>query len=95
MLVNVINIRNVNKTLNFLAPLRGTGFQINNIKLINFIKNYSFNFKKIYENFKDNKYKIIKDHKCSKMGIYLLFNKINSEFYIGSSINIESRVKII
>ena len=35
----------------------------------------------------------MRDHKYNKVGIYLLFNKINNEFYIGSSINLPGRIR--
>jgi group I intron endonuclease len=45
-----------------------------------------------YDNFKDSKSKIIKEQN-QKTGIYCIINKINDHFYIGSSINLASRMK--
>jgi group I intron endonuclease len=42
---------------------------------------------------KKDRYNIIKDHKHNKSGIYILYNKINDHFYVGSSINIGGRMK--
>jgi|SRR5215471_3080045 len=63
----------------------------NNEILLNFCKNY--NFVKLYENFKLDRFKIIKDHKGNISGIYMLYNKTNNCFYIGSSINIAGRMR--
>nr|YP_007507073.1 intronic ORF at intron 8 of cox1 [Ceratocystis cacaofunesta]YP_009704212.1 GIY endonuclease [Ceratocystis fimbriata]YP_009710364.1 GIY endonuclease [Ceratocystis albifundus]AFO38125.1 intronic ORF at intron 8 of cox1 [Ceratocystis cacaofunesta]QEN73775.1 GIY endonuclease [Ceratocystis fimbriata]QFX74866.1 GIY endonuclease [Ceratocystis albifundus] len=46
----------------------------------------------IYDNFKDNRSKILKEQK-DKSGIYCLINKINNHSYIGSSVNLASRMK--
>jgi group I intron endonuclease len=35
----------------------------------------------------------MRDHKYIKVGIYLLYNKINDNFYVGSSIDIAGRMK--
>jgi group I intron endonuclease len=42
---------------------------------------------------KKDRYNIIKDHKYNKSGIYILYNKINDHYYVGSSINIGGRMK--
>lgn len=47
----------------------------------------------LYECLKKNKSDIIKDHKVKKSGIYLLYNKVNNHFYVGSTINIAGRMK--
>jgi len=52
-----------------------------------------YNFSKVYENFKEDRFNIIKEHRYNKSGIYLLFNKINSRYYIGSSSNIAGRMR--
>ena len=59
--------------------------------MLNFCKNY--NFVKVYDNFKEDRFRVIKDHKGKISGIYILYNKINNSFYIGSSINIAGRMK--
>ena len=51
-----------------------------------------FNPTKVYNNFKNDRYKIIKENK-NKKGIYLLVNLINGNFYIGSSINLSNRMQ--
>lgn len=53
----------------------------------------TYNFVKIYLYFNKNKTDILKDHKPKKSGIYMLYNRINNHFYIGSSINISGRMK--
>jgi hypothetical protein len=52
------------------------------------------NFKpvKMYKNFKNDRQDLIKEQK-DKAGVYLLLNLINAEIYIGSSINISSRMR--
>ena len=51
-----------------------------------------FNPTKVYNNFKNDRSKIIKENK-NKKGIYLLVNLINGNFYIGSSINLSNRMQ--
>lgn len=46
----------------------------------------------LYENFKANRAQILKDQK-DKSGVYCLINKINGHSYVGSSINLASRMK--
>ena|ERR1700719_4101819 len=80
---NIVNI--------FLYSKNNTLLSKQSNILINFKNKY--NFLRVYENFKDDRFNIVKDHKKNKVGIYLLFNKINNHFYIGSSINIRGRMK--
>lgn len=47
----------------------------------------------VYDNFKEDRVKILKEQK-DKSGIYCLINKINGHSYVGSSINLASRMKI-
>nr|AAC72267.1 COI i4 protein [Cyclocybe aegerita] len=47
---------------------------------------------KTYDNFKENKLDILKEQK-DKSGVYCLINKINGNAYVGSSINLASRMK--
>nr|YP_009307016.1 orf322 [Tolypocladium ophioglossoides]AOR52829.1 orf322 [Tolypocladium ophioglossoides] len=47
---------------------------------------------KTYKNFKENRLDILKEQK-DKSGVYCLINKINGNSYIGSSINLASRMK--
>jgi group I intron endonuclease len=47
---------------------------------------------KIYKNFKEDKAIILKEQK-DKSGVYCLVNNINGHVYIGSSINLASRMK--
>lgn len=47
---------------------------------------------KIYKNFKQDRSDILKEQK-DKVGVYCLVNNINGHSYIGSSINIASRMK--
>src|ERR1700722_14274858 len=61
-----------------------TCFLIGQVKLINPIK--------VYSNFKEERLQLIKDHK-NKAGIYCLVNLINGHTYIGSSINIQVRMR--
>lgn len=61
-----------------------TCFLIGQVKLINPIK--------VYSNFKEERLQLIKDHK-NKAGIYCLVNLINGITYIGSSINIQVRLR--
>ncbi|KIH86266.1 GIY COI i14 grp IB protein (mitochondrion) [Sporothrix brasiliensis 5110] len=67
----------------------------------NFIRSYSSDNKDnintlipviIYNNFKEDRSKILKEQK-DKSGIYCLINNINSHSYVGSSINLASRMK--
>lgn len=46
----------------------------------------------IYNNFKEDRNSILKEQK-GQPGVYCLINKINNHFYIGSSINLASRMK--
>ena len=55
-----------------------------------------FNPTKVYNNFKNDRSKIIKpqwEKIKTKKGIYLLVNLINGNFYIGSSINLSNRMQ--
>ena len=47
---------------------------------------------KVYDNFKENRVKIIKEEK-NRSGVYCLVNKVNGHLYIGSSINLASRTR--
>nr|AFD95922.1 intron-encoded GIY-YIG endonuclease [Talaromyces stipitatus] len=47
---------------------------------------------KVYTNLKENKADILKEQK-DKSGVYCLINKVNGHTYIGSSINLASRMK--
>nr|QXM15403.1 GIY endonuclease [Leucoagaricus naucinus] len=47
---------------------------------------------KIYSNFKENRLDIIKEEK-NKKGVYCLVNKINGNIYIGSSVNLQVRMR--
>lgn len=47
---------------------------------------------KLYDNFKENRFNILKEQK-NKSGIYCLINNINGNSYIGSSINLSSRMR--
>lgn len=47
---------------------------------------------KIYENFKENRLNILKEQK-DKSGVYCFINKINGNAYVGSSINLASRMR--
>ncbi|RYE15219.1 MAG: hypothetical protein EOP34_04070 [Rickettsiales bacterium] len=59
----------------------------------NFIRNYStINHLTVYDNFKEKKSFILKQEK-EKSGVYLLINKVNGHCYVGSSINLASRMK--
>ena len=66
-----------------------------------FIRNYSSNNEDnintliptiIYNNFKEDRSKILIEQK-DKSGIYCLINNVNSHSYVGSSINLASRMK--
>lgn len=48
--------------------------------------------KKVYTNFKDNRLQILKDLK-NKTGVYCLVNLINGHTYIGSSVNLATRMR--
>lgn len=47
---------------------------------------------KTYENFKENRLDILKEQK-DKSGVYCLINKINGNAYVGSSVNLASRMR--
>ena len=47
---------------------------------------------RVYDNFKEERGKILKEQK-DKSGVYCLINKINGHSYIGSSINLASRMR--
>lgn len=47
---------------------------------------------KIYNNFKENRVNILKEEKV-KSGVYCLINKVNGHSYVGSSINLASRMR--
>jgi group I intron endonuclease len=42
---------------------------------------------------KKDKKDILKDHEVKQGGVYLLFNKLNNHFYVGSTISIKGRMK--
>jgi group I intron endonuclease len=46
----------------------------------------------VYDNFKEDRVHILKEQK-DKSGVYCLINKINGHSYVGSSINLASRMK--
>ena len=50
------------------------------------------NYLKSYDNFKNDKSQILREQK-DKSGIYLLFNNLNGNSYVGSSMNLSSRMK--
>jgi predicted GIY-YIG superfamily endonuclease len=47
---------------------------------------------KVYNNFKGDRLQLIKDQQ-NKVGVYCLVNLINGHIYIGSSINLASRMR--
>ena len=47
---------------------------------------------KVYDNFKENRLQLLKDQK-DRIGVYCLVNLINGNIYIGSSINLASRMR--
>ena len=51
-----------------------------------------FKVEKVYDNFKQDRVNIIKQEK-DRSGVYLLINKINNHTYVGSSINLASRMR--
>jgi group I intron endonuclease len=55
-------------------------------------KNNNLNLVKIYNNLKEDRIQILKDQK-DKSGVYCLVNNINGHKYVGSSINLSSRMK--
>ena len=46
----------------------------------------------VYDNLKEDRVKILKEQK-DKSGVYCLINKVNGHSYVGSSINLTSRMK--
>jgi group I intron endonuclease len=74
------------------------------ISNLNSIRNYSttttetqdntkiLNPLKVYNNFKEDRFDILKEQK-DKSGVYCLINNINGHSYVGSSINLASRMK--
>lgn len=54
--------------------------------------NKDLNPLKVYDNFKENRFDILKEQK-DKSGVYCIINKINGNSYVGSSINLSSRMK--
>jgi group I intron endonuclease len=63
---------------------------VNNIKIEDIIKN--FIPLKVYDDFKEYRLSIFKEEK-HKSGVYCLINKINGHFYVGSSVNLASRMR--
>ena len=55
-------------------------------------KNKKFKPVKVYNNLKEDRVQILKDQK-DKSGVYCLINNINNHAYVGSSINLASRMK--
>lgn len=47
----------------------------------------------MYEYLRDNRFEIMRDHKINKSGVYILYNKSNTHYYVGSYINISGRMK--
>ena len=93
-LINYNNYYNLNT---IVKPIQACQFhKINNIDSDN-INNKEDNIKNLnvilrYPNFKENKSAVLKQQK-DKSGVYCLVNKINGHSYIGSSINLASRMK--
>lgn len=80
-----------NKKLNL--PVSSEEVCINNNEYKEILKSYpSLNPIKYYDNLKLDRVKLLKDNK-DKSGIYCLVNKINRNIYVGSSINLSSRMK--
>ena len=65
-------------------------YSTSNIKKEDLIKN--FNPLVVYDNLKEDRVHILKEQK-DKSGVYCLINKINGHSYVGSSINLASRMK--
>lgn len=54
--------------------------------------NQYFNPVKVYDNFKEYRVNILKEER-DKSGVYCLINKVNGNSYVGSSINLASRMR--
>lgn len=67
-------------TSNLSAPIEKEDNTVNLVPLI------------VYDNFKENRVNILKEQK-DKSGIYCLINKNNGHSYVGSSINLASRMR--
>lgn len=79
-------IYSYNLKFNFKNTIRfySTSNVENNTKDINPLK--------VYDNFKENRLCILKEQK-DKSGVYCFINKINGNSYVGSSINLASRMR--
>lgn len=65
--------------------------------LVRFNSSFSYNTKnlkpiKVYTNLKEDRVNILKEQR-DKSGVYFLINKVNGHGYVGSSINLASRMK--
>ncbi len=78
-----LNLTYKKSTFRFYS-VSGCKIEKDNVKYLNPVKTY--------ENFKQNRVDTIKQQK-DKSGVYLLINKINGHTYVGSSINLASRIK--
>lgn len=52
----------------------------------------NFNAVKVYDNLKENRVNILKEQR-DKSGVYCLINKVNGHSYVGSSMNLASRMR--
>lgn len=95
--LNIINVRyspwNKNSFIYKLCFIYNKNtirsYSTSNVEKENKIKN--LNPLKEYNNFKQNRVDILKEQK-SKSGVYCFINKINGNSYVGSSINLGSRM---
>jgi group I intron endonuclease len=96
--VNIVHVKKYSLILNSIIPTQQKYAIITTRSYSNFSNNgnkdNSLNLKavKVYENFKEDRIKIIKQE-IGRSGVYCLINKVNGHSYVGSSINLASRMR--
>lgn len=85
---NIVRVKNYSLALNAINIRSYSHFTIkdNQGKILN------LKVEKVYDKFKQDRVNIIKQEK-GRSGVYLLINKINNHTYVGSSINLASRMR--
>jgi hypothetical protein len=95
---NIVQVKKYSLILNSIIPAQQKYAVITTRSYSNFSNNgnqdNTLNLKavKVYENFKEDRIKIIKQE-IGRSGVYCLINKVNGHTYVGSSINLASRMR--
>jgi group I intron endonuclease len=95
---NIVHVKKSSLILNYLIPVQQRYAVIITRSYSNFSNNGNQNntqnlkAKKVYDNFKEDRFNIIKQE-VGRSGVYCLINKVNGRTYVGSSINLASRMR--